>query len=293
MKIILWGTGKQGKRLMKICQQQGWDIYAFTNNDVSSWGSKIDGIPVISPSVLEQEISSDIQIWIAAEAPEIYEQALKIDKKVLPWDVVRFVISGGEKYPNYPQNLLDEKNIKNCRLISTREKMLEYFSNESVCWKMAEIGVAYGDFSEQIISICNPKKLYLVDAWEGDRYEKGLFEVKRRLKSQIEKNIVEIRKGYSTDQLEYFEDEELDWVYIDTIHDYETTCNELELCHRKVKRNGFICGHDYTKYNVYSKMNYGVYDAVNNFMIKYGYELSYLTMEADGLHSFCLTRSVN
>lgn len=127
----------------------------------------------------------------------------------------------------------------------------------------------------------------------GDRYEKGLYEVKRRFKSQIEKNIVEIRKGNSTDQLEYFEDEELDWVYIDTIHDYETTCNELELCHRKVKRNGFICGHDYTKYNVYSKMNYGVYDAVNNFMIKYGYELRYLTMEADELHSFCLTRSVN
>ena len=82
----------------------------------------------------------------------------------------------------------------------------------------------------------------------------------------------------------------LDIVYIDTDHTYETTWKELLICSKKVKVNGFICGHDYTKYNCFSRLDYGIYDAVNRFCVEYDYELCYLTMEKEGFHSYALRK---
>lgn len=81
-----------------------------------------------------------------------------------------------------------------------------------------------------------------------------------------------------------------DVAYIDTVHDYETTWQELMLCKDKVKNDGYIAGHDYVKYNHQSRLDYGVYDAVNRFAVECGYEFIYITMEKEGLHSFCLRK---
>ena len=171
-----------------------------------------------------------------------------------------------------------------------REAFLREFALESSKWEMAEIGVAFGDFSESILKICSPQKLYFIDLWEGERFGGGLECVKKKFESEIDKGIVEIHKGYSVQKLEEFSDNSLDWIYIDTVHDYMTTKMELELSLKKVKIGGYICGHDYAKYNVHSRNYYGVYDAVNEFAVKEGLEFIYLTMEADGLQSFGLRK---
>ena len=157
-------------------------------------------------------------------------------------------------------------------------------------WKMIELGVAFGEFSEQILRMCTPKKLYLVDCWDDERYVKGKQCVFKKFEQEINTGIVEVLQGFSTQKLEEFKDNELDWAYIDTLHDYKTTKKELELCHKKVKDEGYICGHDYTKFNVYSRIDYGVYDAVNEFAVVYDYEFIYLSLEKNGLQSFCLRK---
>ncbi len=135
------------------------------------------------------------------------------------------------------------------------------------------MGVAFGNFSELILMICNPDKLYLIDPWEEGTYGEGYQTVQGKFKQKIEDGVVEIRKGYSTDCLKEFADGELDWVYIDTVHDdYQLIKKELELCSAKVSANGYICGHDYAKYDVYCGKEYCIYDAVNEFAVKYGYE---------------------
>lgn len=289
MEILIWGTGQKGKEAKRICDKNNWIVKAFIDNDKLKLGS-LEGTPVISPENILHVYSGDTQVWIASGDDEVYEQAKKIVSNVIRWEFVQLLVRAYREKPAYPEIQLKEQNIQNCRLVANREAFLKQFVMESSYWKMAEIGVAFGDFSEQILKICSPKKLYLVDLWEGERYSAGMSCVQEKFRHAIETGIVEIRCGYSTQILDVFDDYELDWVYIDTAHDYAMTKKELELCHRKIKTGGYICGHDYAKYNVYSRCDYGVYDAVNEFAVNEGYEFLYLTMEIHGLQSFCLRK---
>lgn len=290
MEIIIWGTEVKGKKTKSVCDKMGWKVKAFTDNDATKWEGDLGGIPVIAPESISIAHGEDIQIWIATGASEVYEQAKEITVNVLPWQYVQAIFCSQSERPPYPEIQLDDQNLQNCRMLKNRETMLKQFSAEAANWKMAEIGVAFGSFSEQILKLCPPEKLYLIDCWDDERFGEGAAYVKEKFHHEIAQGVIEIRQGYSTEKLSEFSDGELDWVYIDTVHDYETTRKELELSAQKVKAGGYICGHDYTKFNVYSRYDYGVFDAVNEFASNNEWEFVYLTMEKDGLQSFCLRR---
>lgn len=294
MQIIIWGVGERGKKVKKLCDQHGWKVKGWTDNNNIYWkdGNLIEGLPVIPPCNLF-EINEGIQIWIATTASEVYVQAKGIHNNVLGWEFVEMLLNTMAERPNFPWTALQEENLANCRVVSSRIEFLKMFIAESKHWKMVELGVACGNFSQLILMICNPEKLYLIDPWEEGEYGEGYQTVQDKFKQEIEEGVVEIRRGYSTDCLKEFADGELDWVYIDTVHDdYELIKEELELCSVKVASNGYICGHDYAKYDVYCGKEYCVYDAVNEFAVKFGYEFIYLTLEEHGLNSFCLRKIV-
>ena len=56
-----------------------------------------------------------------------------------------------------------------------------------------------------------------------------------------------------------FENESLDFIFIDACHDYECVVDDLNAWFPKLKKNGIIAGHDY-----YAGF-YGVEKAVNEF----------------------------
>lgn len=58
---------------------------------------------------------------------------------------------------------LAKKHIENARLLENRIGLLSTLNKGGV---VAEVGVASGDFSEQILNICQPKTLHLIDYWE-------------------------------------------------------------------------------------------------------------------------------
>ena len=60
-------------------------------------------------------------------------------------------------------------------------------------------------------------------------------------------------------------DKSLDWIYIDSNRQYETTKSDLNLALLKVKDGGIIAGHDYTRGNPYTGVPYGVIAAVHEF----------------------------
>lgn len=287
MEILIWGTGFKGKETKKVCDEMGWIVRAFIDNDKTKLGV-LNGIPVMSPDDISLICEDDVQVWICSGDAAVYKQAKEKTANVLGWEFVQLILTQ-KRRPLYPEVKLSDRNIRNCRLVEDREAMLRQFAAESSEWKMMEIGVAFGEFSEQILDICLPKRLFLVDLWKDDRFGGGLDIVQSKFRQCAE---VKIYQGYSTQKLEEFKDDELDWVYIDTAHTYEVTKQELELCAKKVKPRGYICGHDYAKYNVYSRCDYGVYDAVNEFAVKENYEFIYLTMEEHGLQSFALRKIV-
>ncbi len=44
-----------------------------------------------------------------------------------------------------------------------RHELIKYLPRNAV---VAEIGVATGDFSERILTVCQPKELHLIDPWQ-------------------------------------------------------------------------------------------------------------------------------
>lgn len=182
---------------------------------------------------------------------------------------------------------LEKKHTNNAKILLNREEMLKSFPKNCIC---AEIGVAAGDFSKMIFQINRPQKLHLVDAWHSERYDSSLESlVKQKFAQQIESKIIILNKGLSIDILPEFEDHYFDWVYIDTVHDYSITAQELAICREKVKHGGIIAGHDFNMGNWIDSVKYGVENAVYEFCKKYDWEILYITAEL-GSKSFAIRK---
>lgn len=185
------------------------------------------------------------------------------------------------------QVILQPQHVEGGTLLPTRERLLELLPKEGV---VAEIGVAFGDFTEEILRRSAPSRLHLIDAWGSERYREGLRLIEEKFADRIAHGGVEISRGLSTDVLTTFPDRYFDWVYIDTDHSYKTTRQELQICAAKVKIEGRICGHDFTSGNVLTPVPYGVIEACNEFCVQDGWRYEFLTLEPHGHFSFCLRR---
>jgi hypothetical protein len=162
---------------------------------------------------------------------------------------------------------------------------------------VAEVGVWQGEYSNSILFLNRPKKLYLIDLWGsapllknntdpfgGEDSLKCLEHIKKIFKEDIDNGRIELRVGYSTDISNEFEDNYFDWVYIDADHSYTAVLNDLKSYAPKVKNDGYICGHDYVtdEQRGWKTHNpYGVVRAVDEFCEKYKWEIIYLTSEID------------
>lgn len=135
----------------------------------------------------------------------------------------------------------------------------------------AEIGVEAARFSKEIAEYSS--KLYLIDIWKNypgyrehvtdEHYERILTEAVNRMSGY---NCEFIRKP-STVAAKDFEDESLDFVYLDANHEYEHLTEDLHAWVPKVRNGGIVAGHDYVKRK---SLNYGVIKAVNEFCEKNG-----------------------
>ena len=74
-------------------------------------------------------------------------------------------------------------------------------------------------------------------------------------------NIHKVKKS-SVEASKDFKDGSLDLVYIDAAHDYESVKQDILTWLPKIKKGGFIAGHDY-RYDP----NIGVYNAVNDIFV--------------------------
>ncbi len=189
------------------------------------------------------------------------------------------------KEASIPQIELTAEYIKNLTIVTNKVALLDVLPKHSI---VAEVGVSNGKYSEKILSVTQPKKLHLIDSWAKERYKDRDLFVEKRFEKEIKLGQVFIYKGFSTTELERFDDGYFDWVYIDTNHTYDTTAKELEICRNKVKTGGLIAGHDYAIGNWDARWRYGVIEAVNEFCVKYNWEMLYLTHESHRCLSYAL-----
>lgn len=117
----------------------------------------------------------------------------------------------------------------------------------------------------EIINSGKKIKFDCVDTWEfvetsteiTEPQFESLFEI---FESNIEpvKDQINIIKSLSWDGAKLYEDNSLDFVFIDAGHDYDSVMKDLKAWYPKIKDGGIIAGHDY-------HFNIGVYPAVNEY----------------------------
>lgn len=155
---------------------------------------------------------------------------------------------------------------------------------------VAEVGVQQGSFAIHILRQTQPKHLYLIDCWQyqdpaifndpeanvlNDEQEKYYQETKEKFKNN---NAVTIIRKFSNEAVQLFEDEFFDWVYIDANHSYEAAKEDIALWWPKIKKGGYIAGHDYI-----IREHFGVLQAVNEFLRDNNLYFTLLTNE-EGKH---------
>lgn len=117
----------------------------------------------------------------------------------------------------------------------------------------AEVGVLTGGFCCFQLARHPDLKLYAVDRWEpfpeGHMYHKrdllrayaGLQELAA---NEYAGRLILLR-GDSVEMAQCVPDGELDFVFIDADHEYESVKADIEAWAPKVRRGGLISGHDY------------------------------------------------
>jgi predicted O-methyltransferase YrrM len=203
-------------------------------------------------------------------------------------DAVRQILerAAAEEDAALPHTELTANHIRSLRVAIDRAALMDWMPKHALA---AEIGVAAGDFSAEILAHAEPQTLHLIDSWAHDERFLDLREtVAARFAAEVAGGQVVIDQGYSLDVLAGFPDGYFDWVYLDTGHDFTTTYQELELCRTKVKPGGIIAGHDYVTGHWLGWYRYGVIEAVNTFCVQYNWEMIYLTHEAHRHLSYAL-----
>jgi len=185
-------------------------------------------------------------------------------KTLNPYDLGYYSNNRG---PELPSDRFSE-----CRVFTTRSDSLHIIPKGGIC---AEIGVAYGDFSQEILNIVQPEQLYLMDIYfkkSGGFFGGNIFTEQGVTHEQYVKNKfkdkppVVIKKGYSWDIMETFPDNYFDYVYVDGDHTYDAVKRDIAVLKRKVKNGGIIGFNDYTYFFLTSAFECGVLRAVNEFL---------------------------
>ena len=140
--------------------------------------------------------------------------------------------------------------------------------------KGVEVGVLRGDFSNFILTHWKGKKLFMVDSWQ---HISGLRDcnnpdtevhlnnmVNACLNTHIHRNRACIIRDMSVRAAELFDDGELDFIYLDAGHDFESVTRDLEAWFPKIKDGGLLCGDDYLDGEKY-ETTFAVKSAVDKF----------------------------
>lgn len=119
-----------------------------------------------------------------------------------------------------------------------------------------EVGVAAGEYSEMICRANPQMKLYGIDPWipyKGYKdytlestFQKLYNKTLERMKPYPNYEII---KDFSMDAIKRFDDNSLDFVYIDGNHKEPYITQDITEWFKKVRPGGILSGHDYARTN--------------------------------------------
>lgn len=137
-----------------------------------------------------------------------------------------------------------------------------------------EIGTLEGEYAEMLLDNNPDLKLYCVDPYVA---YKGYYEYRTQSRmdgfmanglKRLEGKNYELKRMFSAEAAKDFEDNSLDFIFIDGNHGFAHVVNDINNWAPKIKSGGIISGHDYLKRKD-PKWGMGVVQAVNGYTDTY------------------------
>ena len=189
--------------------------------------------------------------------------------------------------------------VKDGKLLVDRTDFLRVLQKGLV---FAEIRVGMGDFSDKILTTCFPKSLFAIDYFnlhqQSDPPEPGKFQgmdheayYKRRFAGAIRDGRVEIFKG-RRDRIAELEDSSIDVAFLGGDYSHGAVRSDLMMLDQKLRPGGMVLVADYIMADYVSGTQYGVVQAVNEFMLEKNYTLAYFVLTSSMFCDVVIKRSV-
>lgn len=137
----------------------------------------------------------------------------------------------------------------------------------------AEIGVAEGYHAEILCREIPKLHLFCVDAWEKYPGYEEYQEPEKCYQEAVERlapYACEFWRRYSMAAARVFENNTLDFVYIDAAHDFKNVADDIVEWSKKVRPGGIVFGHDYKRHSSKSRFPIHVKDVVDAYMYAHG-----------------------
>jgi len=144
--------------------------------------------------------------------------------------------------------------------MNDRNDLVNLFEQHKLTGRGVEVGAFEGEYAQQILQRWSGK-LYLIDVWaklDDGEYQDVLNSCNPVTTYTNCFNSIagherrcHMLRCFSEDAIEFFDDESLDFVYIDANHRYDFVKRDLEMWFPKVRKGGIFAGHDYFRMNWY------------------------------------------
>lgn len=313
MKTLVWGAGLHTKKMIEENHFLLKYITAFIEKDSTKCNTAYFGKNVIPIDKIADYPHDYILVGTEQYKDEVFEllkQGFPSERSFYIDDFVNDLINfASEIVSNYPGKVerdrilnmamtakqIPQERLQRARVLSDRVEALQYMPKGGV---VAEVGVAYGDFTERILNQLKPQKMYAIDYFNGNKpggdfWGKRYFEdsgltplqwYERKFNMEISEGILETRQGMSWDCLADFPDDYFDYVYVDACHSYDSVKRDVDVLRHKVKDGGIIAFNDYTHYNLWidprrPQAYYGVALVANDFINTTQSEVLFLCLE--------------
>ena len=204
-------------------------------------------------------------------------------------------------YELHPYPDLRQSDVENAKLFANRIRMIEWLAERNQCARIAEIGVARGDFSTVLLEAFQPSEFVAFDVFKmhteplvfgmppteyfgGDKTHADYY------RDRFADKPVTIEIGRSQTMLASYPDEHFDLIYVDGDHSFEGVRDDAELGAKKLKETGVLVFNDYTMYDYLNNFPYGVIQVVNVMVVEQSWEVIGFALQRGMFCDIAITR---
>jgi len=205
------------------------------------------------------------------ETKEAFHRALKrywvIDRKP-----PKFLL--GNIAPELPGT-----NLTSCQVFANRNHLIKLIEKNG---QVVIYGAHYQSLSEKIISITQPKSLFILD----NAFKNSLTASIQPALDSGQAIVYEADKF----NLNSFQEGQLDCVFLEHNYKYKAVKKDMKLASKMIKPGGLIVCSNYITWSPLEALPYGVCCAVNEFIIERNWQMVGLVLHPMGYHDVVIRK---